>query len=239
MNIKHDIPLQTQTKSSNCVQTSTSQFISYYGLNITPDDIEKDIPVRLDNESKPMGTLLADIGSWLIKSYGLKASMYVFDVQIIDRTWAKLSQKELLKMMEKLQKTGISTAKTWYAPYLIDAYVDFLGSGGVVNIAKCTNELLRSLIDKGTVMVIVNFNYMYDYPRVIYSAKIENYEADTISGKVINHAIVLTGYDDEAYFYNDPDYEMGGENTVNADVLIGAICTAQINSDNYLLTIEK
>jgi hypothetical protein len=32
---------------------------------------------------------------------------------------------------------------------------------------------------------------------------------------------------------------MGGKNMVNADVLIGSICTAQINSDNYLLTIEK
>jgi hypothetical protein len=239
MNIKHDIPLQTQTKSSNCVQTSTSQFISYYDLDINPDDIEKDIPVRFDVEGKPMGTLLPDIGSWLIKSHGLKATMYVFDVQIIDRTWAKLSQKKMLEMMEKVQKTGISTAKTWYAPYLIDAYVDFLEAGGLVKVAKCTNELLRFLIDKGTVMVIVNFNYIYDYPRVSYSTKIKNYEADTITGKVINHAIVLTGYNDNEYFYNDPDSEMGGKNMVNADVLIGSICTAQINSDNYLLTIEK
>ncbi len=239
MNIKHNVPLQTQTKSSNCVQTSTSQFISFYGLNISPDDIEKDIPIRFDKEGKPMGTLLPDIGSWLIKNHGLKATMYVFDTQIIDRTWAKLNQKELLEIMEKIQKTGISTAKTWYAPYLIDAYVDFLEAGGVVNVAKCTNELLRSLIDKGTVMVIVNFNYIYDYPRVVYNKDIKNYEADTINGKVINHAIVLTGYDDDYYYYNDPDSEMGGENSINKDILIGAICTAQINSDNYLLTIEK
>jgi len=239
MKMQYDIPLKTQTTSSNCVQTSTSQFIGYYGLNISPEDIEKEIPVRLDKDGKPMGTLLADIGSWLIKSYDTKATMYVFDTQIIDRTWSKLSQKELLEIMEKVQKVGISTAKTWYAPFLIDAYVDFLRAGGVVNVAKCTNELLRSLIDKGVVMVIVNFNYIYDYPRVAYDKEINNYTADTINGKVINHAIVLTGYEENTYYYNYPDSERGGKNKVNADVLIGAICTAQINSDNYLLTIEN
>ena len=239
MTIKHDIPLQTQTKSSNCVQTSTSQFISFYGLDISPDDIEEEIPVRFDKEGKPMGTLLPDIGTWLIKSYGLKATMHVFDVQILDRTWAKLTHGELLETMKKVQQTGIATAKTWYAPYLIDAYVDFLKAGGTIDITRCTNDLLRSLIDKGTVMAIVNFNYLYDWPRETYNKDTEHYETDVMNGKVTEHDIVLTGYDDGVYFYNDCASVVSGKKTVNDDVLIGAICTAQINSDNYLLTVEK
>ncbi|MEI6850701.1 MAG: hypothetical protein WCK26_01910 [Candidatus Saccharibacteria bacterium] len=239
MSIKYDIPIQVQTKSSNCVQTSTSQFISFYGLNIKPDDIEKDIPVRFDKDGKPMGTLLPDIGTWLIKNHGFRAIMHVFDAQIIDRTWAKLNHEELLVMLEKVKITGISTARTWYAPYLIDAYVDFLRAGGLMNITKCTNDLLKSLLDKGTVMAIVNFNYIYDWPREVYNKDTEHYETDTINGKVTEHAIVLTGYDDGVYYYNDPAEVVSGQKTVNDDVLIGAICTAQINSDNYLLTIEK
>ena len=239
MSIIHTIPLQIQSSSSNCVQTSTSQFLSFYGLNISPENIEKEIPVRNSEEGKPIGTLLADIGSWLIKSHHMKVKMQVFDVQIIDRTWAHLSPQELLIEMEKIKESGISTARTPYSSILIDAYVNYLQAGGMINITKCTNELLQGLLAKGPVLAIVNFNYMYDYPRSKYDSVTKTYIADTDDGKVIDHAIVLTGFENDKYFYNDPDSEKGGQNIVKDDVLIGAICTAQLNSNNYLLTIEK
>jgi len=239
MSVHHNIPLKIQTTSSNCVQTSTSQFLTFYGLSISPESIEKNIPVRTNAEGKPMGTLFADIGSWLIKSHNLKVKMHVFDVQIIDRTWSSLSQADLLVEMEKAKKEGISTALTPYASMLIDSYVNYLQNGGVVDVAKCTNKLLQSLLTKGPVLAIINFNYMYDYPRSSYSKSIKNYVADTIDGKVIEHAIVLTGFDGNTYYYNDPDSEKGGQHQVNEDVLIGAICTAQLNSDNYLLTVQS
>jgi hypothetical protein len=238
MSIHHDIALKIQTASSNCVQTSTSQFLTFYGLSLSPEDIEKVIPVRTNAEGKPMGTLFADIGSWLIKSHDLKVKMHVFDVQIIDRSWASLPQVDLLRKLEKAKKAGISTALTPYAAMLIDAYVTYLQSGGLVDIAKCTNRLLEGLLAKGPVLAIINFNYMYDYPRSSYDSNTKNYVVDAYDGKVIEHAIVLTGFDDNYYYYNDPDSEKGGKHQVSKDVLIGAICTAQLNSDNYLLTVE-
>ena len=238
MAVHHDIPLKTQTSSSNCVQTSTSQFLSFYNLNISPEDIEKEVPVRTNDEGKPMGTLFADIGTWLIKSHNLKVKMHVFDVQIIDPTWSSLSQPELLVEMEKVKEGGISTARTPYASILIDAYVTYLQAGGTIDITKCTNELLQGLLAKGPVLAIINFNYMYDYPRSKYDPATKAYVADTDDGKVIEHAIVLTGFDDGKYYYNDPDSEKGGQHTVKDDLLIGAICTAQLNSDNYLMSIE-
>ncbi len=239
MSIKYDIPLKTQTTSSNCVQTSTSQFLSFYGLNLSPEEIEKEVPVRADKENKPIGTLFPDIGAWLIKSHKLKTKMYVFDIQIIDRTWKSLSQKELLTEMKNAEIKGISTAVTPRASVLIDSYVTYLESGGEIDIAKCTNDLLKNLLDKGPIMAIISFNYMYDYPRSKYDSVNKDYGPDTIDGKVIEHAIVLTGYNNDTYFYNDPDSEKGGKHEVKEDILIGAICTAQINSDNYLLVIEK
>ncbi len=239
MSIRHTITLQTQSSSSNCVQTSTSQFLSFYDLDVSPDIIEKDVPVRVNAEGKPMGTLFADIGTWLRKTKNLDVTMHVFDTQIIDRSWSKLSQQELLGEVVKMKEDGVSTARTPYAPLLIDAYASFMQAGGVVSIAKCTNELLQKLLAKGPVLAIISFNYMYDYPRAKYDTTNKEYKADSIDGKAIEHAIVLTGYSDGNYYYNDPDSEMGGQHTVKDDVLIGAICTAQLNSDNYLLTIEK
>jgi hypothetical protein len=239
MEIKHDIPLQTQSSSSNCVQTSTSQFLGFYGIKESPDSIEFAVPVRTNDEGKPMGTLFADIGTWLRKTHNVVVTMHVFDTQIIDRSWTSLSQQELLGKVEDMQERGVSTARTPYAPLLIDSYVSFMKSGGIVSIVKCTNELLQSLLAKGPVLAIISFNYMYDYPRSSYNPDIKNYEANPIDGKAIEHAIVITGFSDRNYYYNDPDAEMGGQHNVKDDILISAICTAQLNSDNYLLTIEK
>jgi hypothetical protein len=239
MKIKHDIPLQTQSSSSNCVQTSTSHRLGFYGIDETPDEIESAVPVRLNAEGKPMGTLFADIGTWLRKTHNISVTMHVFDTQIIDRSWSSLSQEELQSKVDEIQKHGVSTAHTPYAPLLIDSYESFLKSGGNVSIVKCTNGLLQSLLVKGPILAIISFNYMYDYPRASYNRSIKNYEANSVDGKAIEHAIVITGFSDGNYNYNDPDAEMGGQHTVKDDVLIGAICTAQLNSDNYLLTIEK
>lgn len=238
MAIKHDIPLQTQSSSSNCVQTSTAQFLGFYNSNETADSIEAAVPVRTNAQGKPMGTLFADIGTWLKKTTELSVTMHVFDTQIIDRSWASLSQQDLLGEVIRIQESGVSTARTPYAPLLIDAYVSFLEAGGIVDVTKCTNELLQRLLASGPILAIISFNYMYDYPRASYNATRKEYETDTIDGKAIEHAIVITGFSDGNYLYNDPDSEYGGQHVVADDVLIGAICTAQLNSDNYLLTVS-
>lgn len=239
MQTKYDIPIQTQSSSSNCVQTATSQFLSFYDIHESPENIEAAVPVRTNHEGKPMGTLFADIGTWLIQTHKVSAAMHVFDTQIIDRSWVSFSQKQLMNEVIRMREHGVTTARTPYAPLLIEAYATFLQSGGIVNITKCTNQLLQGLLAKGPVLAIISFNYMYDYPRASYSCEIKNYEADPIDGKAIEHAIVMTGFSGGEYHYNDPDPEYGGQHKVKDDVLIGAICTAQLNSDNYLLTIEK
>jgi hypothetical protein len=155
MNIQHKISLQIQSTSSNCVQTSTSQFLGFYGINQSPSEIEEIVPVRTSQEGKPMGTLLADIGTWLKESHDVSTTMHVFDTQIIDRSWVSLTQEQLLSQMSEIQNTGISTALTPYTPLLIDAYVSFLQSGGKINITKCTNKLLQGLLDKGPVLLLL------------------------------------------------------------------------------------
>jgi hypothetical protein len=239
MSLKHNIPLQIQSTSSNCVQTSTSQFLSFYGLSKSPEIIEASVPVRLNTQGNPMGTLFADIGTWLKQTTDLEVTMHVFDTQIIDRSWKDLSEHQILDQLLSLQEHGISTARSPYAPLLIDAYITYLQAGGLLNIVKCTNQLLQSLLQTGPVLAIISFNYLYDYPRATYDKGNNEYKANSADGKAIEHAIVLTGYDGNNYFYNDPDSEYGGQQTIADDVLIGAICTAQLNSDNYLLSVEK
>lgn len=238
MSTRHDIPLKIQTSSSNCVQTSVSQFLTFYGINISPEEIEKAVPVRISDSGKPIGTLYPDIGTWLINTYGLNLKIHSFDIQIMDRTWSALSQLQLLEELKEASTKGIATALTPYAPFLLEAYISYLEARGIIDITKCTNRLLQGLLAKGPVLAIVSFNYLYDYPRSKYDMAKKQYAPDAFEGKVIEHSIVLTGFEDGKYYYNDPDNAKGGQHQINDDLLIGAVCTAQINSNNYLMSVE-
>jgi len=205
---------------------------------IDPDEIEAAVPVRKDKDGKPMGTLFADIGTWIEQEQNKRTTMYVFDSQIIDRSWRELSPEVLKSELQNLADTGVKTARTPYADLHINAYNQYLGAGGNIAIEKCTNKLLQKLLDVGPVLAIISYNYMYDYPRLAYDFAKKDYVPDPVNGKVLEHAVLLTGYERNSYYYNDPEYEFGGEHKVDSDVLIGAICSAQINSDNYLLAIN-
>ena len=125
MDINHDVKLQIQSSSSNCVQTATSQLVSFFHKQLTPETIEQSIPIRRTEDGKPLGTLLPDIGRYLM-TQGFLATVHVFDIQIIDRSWTGMSQAEILNELKVLQKTGISTAKTPYTVPLINSYINFL-----------------------------------------------------------------------------------------------------------------
>lgn len=236
--MRHDIKPKIQSTSSNCVQTSTSQFLGHYGVEVSPAEIEESVPVRVNSDGQPMGTLFADIGRYIQSSHNRDTSMYVFDSQIIDRSWKDLDQTKIKAHLGLLLESGVKTAKTPYADLHIEAYNQYLAAGGRIEIEKCTNTLLHTLLDKGPVLAIISFNYMYDYARCSYDETTKSYVPDPVNGKVIEHAVLLTGYTDSTYTYNDPDAEMGGQHEVGSDVMIGAICSAQINSDNYLLVIN-
>ena len=239
MKINHNLHLQLQSGPSNCVQTATSQFLRFYNIDVNPTELENQIPIRVDDQGRPMGTLFADIGSWMLKKHKLKVSMHVFDSQIVDSSWQSLTDDLLLAEFKKIQITGVVTARTPFATILIDAYVKYLQTGGIVKIEKCTNLLLQTLLTDGPVLAVVSYSYLYDYPRCRYDLVTKKYIVDPAGGKVFEHAIVLTGFEGDNYFYNDPDSEKGGKNTVSSDILIGAICSAQINSMNYLMSVKS
>jgi len=235
--INHNMDLLIQTKSSNCVQTAVSQLLTFFGKKLSPDVIEKAVPVRFNDEGLPLGTLLPDIGSWLMDTQDLDTTLHVFDAQLIDRSWTGIPRDEIVANLEKLRQTGVTTARTPYAKILIDSYCSFLDKGGRLDITFCTTQLITSLLKKAPLLAIVNYNYLYNAPRCAYDAVTKEYQPNSIDGKVIGHAIVITGYEDGVFTINDPDCEKGGKNRVERDVLIGAICAEQISSNNFLLSL--
>ena len=236
--IFYEIPFLTQTESSNCVQASVAMLLSYYGLSLTIGQIQSKIPVRFDSQGKPYGTLLMDIAAW-IKSLGFEATLDSFDCEIIDRSWKNISTNEILGKLQKLKGSNNQTVVSFdIRNIMIDSYINMLGSGVKFNISRLSEDYLRDLIKKGPFLSIVSYNYIYDAPRDKYNAETKKYEPDDIEGKTINHAVVVTGIDEEKVYINDPDETRGGQNSFLVDHFITSIAVAENKASNCILSVN-
>lgn len=239
MKVNYAIPLLTQTESSNCVQTSVAMLLSYYGHNLTANEIQSKIPVRYDSLDKPYGTLLTDIAVW-IKSLGLSVTLDCFDTEIIDRSWKNLTnddiKRKLIQLKESSRQTVISTE---IRNAMIDSYIKMLDSGAKLRISKLSRNLLGDLIKNGPFLPIVSYNYLYDAPRDRYFIKEKKYKTDDIEGKTTAHAIVVTGIENETVYVNDPDKTRGGQKSLPIDDVISSIAIAQNKASNWILSINK
>lgn len=237
--ISYNIPLLTQTESSNCVQTSVAMFLSYYGQKFTPEEIQAKIPVRYDSQGKPYGTFLMDIAVW-IKSLGFLVALDCFDTEIIDRSWKELDTEKIQERLTALKEGARQTiVTTEICNIMIDSYINMLNRDATLRISKLNRNLLHELIKKGPFLPIVSYNYLYDAPRDRYDSVEKKYKPDDIEGKTTTHAIVVTGLDDETVYFNDPDKDRGGQNSCLVDDLIAAVATAQNKANNWILSITN
>lgn len=187
-----------------------------------------------------MGTINQQLATWCINR-GYDVTMHTFDCQVIDQSWSKLGKTQLLERL-KLRKNGWvvpSLGKDWTKDYT-QSYIDFLGAGGNLTITKAaTTELLNKLLQKGPFLPCVSFSTMYGAAR----SRIDNDSAspdDDINGRALNHSIVVYGTDEDGnYKIADPSQAMKpGLQTIESEVMLAAISTAQIECDNLLFQIQ-
>ena len=60
-----------------------------------------------------------------------------------------------------------------------------------------------------------------------------------IVGKTINHAVVVTGIDEEKVYINDPDETRGGQNSFLVDHFITSIAVAENKASNCILSVNR
>jgi len=237
--IYYDIPLLTQTGSSNCVQTSVAMLLSYYGQIFTPEVIQTKIPVRFDSQGKPFGTLLMDIATW-IKSIGLGVALDCFDCEIIDRSWKNIPANEIIKKLKLLKASDRQTViPIEICNSMIDSYIKMLESKVTFHISELDRNYLWRLIKNGPFLPIVSYNYLYYAPRDKYDVNFKKYSPDDIEGKTTSHAVIAVGMDDEKIYINDPDETRGGQNSFSIDHFIVSIAIAQNKANNWILYLDK
>lgn len=239
--ITWEIRPQTQPTSSTCSPTALSILLAHYGDAIEPLDIEAMVPQSVNVKGEKLGTINQQLATWCL-SKGYKVTMYSFDCQIIDQSWSKLDQDEILERL-KLRSEGWvvpAMGADWTKEYA-QSYAEFIIAGGKLEITNAvTTDLLHKLLEKGPFLPCVSYSTMYGAAR---TRIVDDYESpdDDINGRALNHSIVVYVIDGSGNFkIADPSVSKNpGLQTIAPEVMLAAISTAQIECDNLLFQLEK
>lgn len=233
---EHNINHQYQPTNTTCSPTALSMLLDHYGSEHSVDEISEQVPQVKNEQGEDSGSVAQQMATWAI-SLGFKATFYTFDCQIIDQSWSVLEQAKLLERLE-LRKTGSvvpSMGAAWTEAYA-QSYIDLINAGGELIIQPAaTSSLLYTLLEEGPVFVSVCLNTLYGRGRSSNFSEAESAK-DDINGRVWNHSIIVYGNDaDGNFLVADPDQ---GLVKVDAERMVAAIATAQIECDNLLFQIS-
>lgn len=97
--MKLNVPRFEQENDWFCGPAVLQSVLAYYGINKSQKEI-----ARESNSTKKYGSFLSDMVAFARKS-GLKTNLILFDTEIIDPTWTKLSKKKLVEKLSKRLRT--------------------------------------------------------------------------------------------------------------------------------------
>ncbi|MEG2140560.1 MAG: peptidase-C39 like family protein, partial [Bilophila sp.] len=160
-----------------------------------------------------------------------------FDLKTFDPTWllgdpARIPDKLRAQMLVKADPKLHTVSQ---------AYLDFLGLGGVLRFEDLTRALIRRILNRRTpILVGLSSTYLYREAREVPATNEDN----DIAGLPAGHFVVLHGYDQTsrevsvADPYADNPLAEGHGYTVPIDRVICSILLGIVTYDANLLVIE-
>ena len=237
--IEHKVTHYYQPTNHSCSQSAMAILLSFFGKNLTPEEIVAKIPVNKNDKGEDWGTINQQLATWCL-SQGFDVDMYTADFEIIDLSWAKLPKEKLLERMElaKDHRNVPALGKEWSKIYT-QSYIDFLEAGGQLHIRPyVTTELLDSLLSYSPLLLCVCYNVLYCKGRS-KDMGLRKSETDDLNGKLTNHSIVIYGKDSDGnYLIADP-YKEPGLHTIEPERMLAAMTAAQMECDNLLFQLKK
>jgi hypothetical protein len=236
--IKHNITHYYQPTNNSCSQSALAILLSFFGQNLTPEEIVAKIPVNKNDKGEDWGTINQHLATWCL-SLGFEVEMHTADFQIIDLSWIGLPEEKLLLRMElaKDSREVPILGKDWSKIYT-QSYIDFVKAGGKLHIQPyMTTELLNSLIVESPILLCVNYNVLYSVGRS-NNVGLRKAELDDVNGNLTNHSIVIYGIDDDGnYLVADP-YKEPGLQVVEPERMIAGMSASQVECDNLFFQLK-
>lgn len=221
------------------MQTTAAQVMSFFDPSVTVEQVITEVPVYVENGEK-IGTSPGHLAAYFA-SQGYRTTVYMFDIELFDRSWKDLSAREVVANLHKRQPH--IPANSWLAAYhhiLVDGWELFAKSGGTFEFPVLSVQLLRNLLDTAPYLVSVSSTYLNQEAKQHYNKATDKFDPDPIQGRSLTHAVTCAGYKDGQFLIVDPDPPKGVEphRWIAQDHLIASIMAAQTESDNFVVSVS-
>ncbi|MDP4000318.1 MAG: hypothetical protein Q8Q11_02715 [bacterium] len=200
--------------------------------------VKKDVPLHTNTQGVVIGTTFAHAALHL-RRLGFRTTIHTTDIDLLDRTWEGLDAKELRKKLTQRKKFIRhpfldEEAVEAYA----EGYVSFVRAEGRIKHPVLTTKYLHRLLEKAPFIAAVSKQYLVSCSKKRFVGKTGKAVFDDVRGQTNTHAIVVAGYRDGRFLIIDSSAPnaRAGRRWLNAEHLIGAICLAETEWDNLVIT---
>jgi hypothetical protein len=234
MTAKLYLDILPQPDNITCGPTCLHAIYRYFGDEIPLHQVVSEVPQLATG-----GTLAVYLAVHALRR-GYKATIYSYNLQIFDPTWASARSEEIaekLKLQASFKKAdpGLEVATK--------GYLEFLELGGELRFEVLTAGLIRRYL-KRSLPVLSGLSATYLYNSAREYSEGNDLILDDIRGKSMGHFVVLAGYDkqDRTVLIADPflpnPVSSGQYYRVNILRLVCAIMLGTLTFDGDLLIIK-
>jgi ABC-type bacteriocin/lantibiotic exporter with double-glycine peptidase domain len=209
--MKLKVPLLKQKYKAGCGLAAMSMVYKYFGKEISEEEISKEI-----GGLTKWGSFVVE-HALMARKLGFKVICHSYNLEYFDPSDAKLSRKGLIKKTKAL----IKKEKRAYKKRMLNSLLKVLESDIKFEMRIPSLSIIKKFLDQKLPVVIT-----------VKSAVFFEKKKDLKSG----HYIVLTGYDNDKFYCNDP--KSGKAKTISADKLIFALSNNAFYSSAYLIVIK-
>ena len=226
-----DFDIKAQPDEVTCGPTCLHAMYQYYDDKISLSQVIQEV-----KQLKNGGTLAVMMGSHALQR-GYQASIYTYNLNVMDPTWFKLSST---KIIANLRKQMAYKAKRRKLRVASGAYIKFLEAGGKLLYAELDESLIKGYLKKSIpILAGLSATYLYGTPREMPV----NNKFDSIKGDPVGHFAIINGYNaDSSYVYladpMNPNPLKSQYYHVSFDRLINSIMLGIVTYDANLLIIQ-
>jgi len=227
-----EFDIEEQPDDVTCGPTCLQALYRYYN-----DDVSLKQLIREVKQLKNGGTLAVMLGNNALKR-GYKATIYSYNLNVFDPSWAELSKRKVIRNLNQQMAFKNKRRKLQVAS---KAYIQFLEAGGELRYGELDEQLIKGHLNNSTpILAGLSATYLYGTAREIPQFDIY----DDIKGEPAGHFVVISGYDERegCVYLADPmtpnPISKGRVYGVTFSRLVNSIMLGIVTYDANLLIIE-
>lgn len=226
-----DFDIKAQPDEVTCGPTCLHALYQYYNDAISLKQVIREV-----KQLKTGGTLAVMMGNHALQR-GYQASIYTYNLNVVDPTWFKLPSRKMVYSLKRQMAFKFKRRKLRVASR---AYIKFLEAGGKLLYAELDEKLVKGYLKKSIpILAGLSATYLYGTPREIPL----NNKYDSIKGEPVGHFAIINGYDgssDSVYLADpmNPNPLKSQYYSVTFDRLINSIMLGIVTYDANLLIIQ-